>query len=907
MRKSIIPFFAAVLLLLAPGSVFAHATPVEIHPRSGEQLLTPPEEISIRFSERLEEGSSRIRLETTGGEKIGAEDALVDVVNPHRLLLPLETLPERTYIVSWSVVSADDGHFTKGSYAFAVGTSSGAIPQSAEVAVVQIASWGEVFAMFIEFLGNSLLWGALVLFAFVLRPLLRTSPRVSLLGRLYKGGVYGGVFIGVLGGVLQLLWKTRELASLHEIGFPEALLLYVETSAGSATLMRMGVLLLLAVLFVFLSRRVMSAERFGLFDVLLFAPLILFAFFRGIISHATANPFYPELSVFVNMLHLVEKDLWFGILIALSALLATSARDILPRILGRVFTLLALNFIALSLTATYIIWLHLKEFGNITSSLWGEAFVKLLAVSLVLVLLRTYHVLAYRYRAALFGKGFPFTLGLELAAGALVVLYSSLVIITSPPLLDTGKVFTAKEQGIEISLLRSPSEDAMALVTVENIGGEPLVLLGEEDGGLRAPLSKRFEGGYVFPRELLARGEEIHVVAPGKEGYDAHASFAVSPEDFEEREGHGRSFDLFTLLMIIIGILTALFAFLLYRLGKKESVIEVPRRSMPPLVIGVLLGLLLSYEIAAGAGALLGNPFKAACLRDGNMWHLMQPAKGGAATSATAREGCMLQGGQYHFADSREYEYLRHLSPAEVSFAAPERIRAEVPTKLEFTLREKDGTPAVLSVEHEKMLHVIVISGDMSSFSHVHPEDIGTADLADSKFSLEYAFPRAGEYIVAIDYLHGLTHESRQFRADVLSGAGQMSEPLLYESPQIMGPYRVSLSGQNLAAGKQSTLIYTIEKDGAPVLDLAPYLGAAMHVAVLKNDLSEFIHTHGEVHQPGVPPSAPGIHVHAPPPPRFGPSVEAHVTFPSPGTYTIFGEFKHGEEVIATHFSVMVE
>jgi hypothetical protein len=260
---------------------------------------------------------------------------------------------------------------------------------------------------------------------------------------------------------------------------------------------------------------------------------------------------------------------------------------------------------------------------------------------------------------------------------------------------------------------------------------------------------------------------------------------------------------------------------------------------------------------------------------------------------------------------------LRHASPvdpAEVSFAAPEAILAGVPAKLEFTFQEKKGTPAILSVQHEKLLHVIIIAADMSSFSHVHPEDIGTAEVESGKFSLEYAFPRAGDYIVALDYLHKSARESKRFRTTVGSGIAQAQEPYLYESPHIMGPYSISLETDAIEAGKEAALKYTVQKNGESVTDLVPYLGAAMHVAIVKNDLSEFVHTHGHAHEKvsdesDTPTPAPEGHaVHHPSlPSRFGPFVEAHVVFPTSGMYTVFGEFRHGEEVIATHFTVEVE
>ncbi|MBX9697850.1 MAG: hypothetical protein K2X74_00380, partial [Acetobacteraceae bacterium] len=112
-----------------------------------------------------------------------------------------------------------------------------------------------------------------------------------------------------------------------------------------------------------------------------------------------------------------------------------------------------------------------------------------------------------------------------------------------------------------------------------------------------------------------------------------------------------------------------------------------------------------------------------------------------------------------------------------------------------------------------------------------------------------------------------------------------------------------------------ATLSYEISKQGLPVKDLVPYLGAPMHVSVVKSDLSAFVHTHGEVHKPGdpIPPivvkdvkivhSMASMYM----PAQFGPMVETHVLFPSPGDYTVFGQFKEGERVVVTKFTVRVD
>jgi len=113
-------------------------------------------------------------------------------------------------------------------------------------------------------------------------------------------------------------------------------------------------------------------------------------------------------------------------------------------------------------------------------------------------------------------------------------------------------------------------------------------------------------------------------------------------------------------------------------------------------------------------------------------------------------------------------------------------------------------------------------------------------------------------------------------------------------------------SPEVLKAGKDATLVYYIRKDGQPVNDITPYLAAPMHIAIVKEDLSAFMHTHGEVHKNGAGMNQVGMQDTHEIPQKFGPEIEAHLQFPEPGKYHVFGEFKHNEKVITTHFTVEV-
>lgn len=214
-----------------------------------------------------------------------------------------------------------------------------------------------------------------------------------------------------------------------------------------------------------------------------------------------------------------------------------------------------------------------------------------------------------------------------------------------------------------------------------------------------------------------------------------------------------------------------------------------------------------------------------------------------------------------------------------------------IPTQLTFSLKDENNNPlADLKIEHERILHVQVISEDFHTFAHIHPEDFGDvtpAMMQTATFQVNYAFPNYGRYLIAVGYMHGMHHVSKTFLHDV----GERGVPLIYKDlsrSKNFNGYQISVTTKPtvLTAGEEVALHYRIERDSLLVPDLEPYLGAPMHFAIISADLSSYEHTHGEIHD--------------------GPEIEVHTTFPFPGLYNIFGEFKHQGRVIVTSFLLEV-
>jgi methionine-rich copper-binding protein CopC len=95
----------------------AHAFFQHAEPGVGSTMQTSPNEIKIRFSEKIEPASSNIQVFAASGKEVDKRDAHLDRSDPALLRVSLPQLGTGTYKVVWRVVSID-AHVTEGSFSF---------------------------------------------------------------------------------------------------------------------------------------------------------------------------------------------------------------------------------------------------------------------------------------------------------------------------------------------------------------------------------------------------------------------------------------------------------------------------------------------------------------------------------------------------------------------------------------------------------------------------------------------------------------------------------------------------------------------------------------------------------------------------------------------------------------------
>lgn len=237
-------------------------------------------------------------------------------------------------------------------------------------------------------------------------------------------------------------------------------------------------------------------------------------------------------------------------------------------------------------------------------------------------------------------------------------------------------------------------------------------------------------------------------------------------------------------------------------------------------------------------------------------------------------------------------------------------IIAGAPVSMKIHLEDADKKPLQgLLIHHDRILHAVIIGKDLNVFAHIHPEDVGPITdemLKKATFPLRFTFPKAGEYMIGLDFATEDGHYSKRVSLSV-SGRPRMSEPKIdISTKKDFGPYHVTLktSPSNIKLNTETLLRFIIRKNNKPVTDLEPYLGAPMHLAIVRMDLSEFIHGHGFV--PGALHSH-AEHLHTNSSERYGPEVDASIVFPARGVYKIFSEVQHGGKTLLFDFMVEVK
>lgn len=223
------------------------------------------------------------------------------------------------------------------------------------------------------------------------------------------------------------------------------------------------------------------------------------------------------------------------------------------------------------------------------------------------------------------------------------------------------------------------------------------------------------------------------------------------------------------------------------------------------------------------------------------------------------------------------------------AFTWNEPVRASNESELTIRITDQDGGPVQdFDVNHEKLLHLILVNRDLSFFDHIHPDY-----KENGVFTVNTTFPTGGDYKLFADFVPkgaGGATLSEWVQVEGEAGESSAIQPDSSLIKQVNGK-EIELSLSNTLSNEEVVLAYHIQdaKTKQGINNLEPYLGAVGHVVILSEDAEQYIHVHPLDER------------------STGPKAEFATTFPHSGIYKIWGQFQHQGEVMTVPFVVEIK
>ncbi len=199
--------------------------------------------------------------------------------------------------------------------------------------------------------------------------------------------------------------------------------------------------------------------------------------------------------------------------------------------------------------------------------------------------------------------------------------------------------------------------------------------------------------------------------------------------------------------------------------------------------------------------------------------------------------------------------------------------------KITITLNDSEGNLVdALKVNHEKLLHLIVVDDHLNQYYHLHPEKVGKG-----KFQIVQEL-KDGSYKAFID----IKPEKLSYHVTPVSfKVGEQQDSHSHNSLKVDSTLVKTVDGEttemdvsSFEAGSPVTLNFKLNES-----KLEPYLGAAGHVIILNEEATQYLHVH----------------------PLNDNEPIFETEFDQPGVYKIWAEFKQDGKVRVFPYVITVK
>lgn len=637
----LVTFFSLVLYSTA----FAHASLVKAEPPLGAALPKNPDKIKFFFSEEIEPKFSAFVLYDAQGSKL--KELPFALQDGLQVVLRLEPLANGTYTLAWKVLSAVDGHITKGVYPFVIGPSVSPLP--ATETTISAPSAFRISVRWLGFLAVMALVGG-----FFFRLLVLSSTTFPIFTAHFKVVFWMSWFIFIAAGLSDLVIQTIAVseASFNQI-FKEGILaqLLFQTRYGWLWLVRYALVLFIALLFAWQKASPWLLAALG----------ILMLLSISLSSHSAALESYAPLAVFADWVHLLAASLWIGGLLQLALFLPTlrhlkgeERAQIMSAFMPRFYQWAFISAAVLLLTGFHLTYRHIP---NLEAALWttsyGIAFIIKHLLLVALVALAGINLLWVWPR---FGKAPLRLLQFEALLATAIVFFAGLLTLVPPakqalqmtqaPQSHRPLLLTQQADGLTLVLMISSDKvgENEFDIFLANADGQPIhdallvllqfAFLGEDLGTISAITETQHDGHYKARGSFLsiAGHWQIEVLIRLKDrAEDVSAVFQIetkgatsngNSEHAPQEEKPSRVLQPWPIVALMFGASMILLTLILRHSAKVRLGLALVPAALGLLSIGFGTALLLSpaspqteplVETSLMAGKLLFDQHCAMC------------------------------------------------------------------------------------------------------------------------------------------------------------------------------------------------------------------------------------------------------------------------------------------------------
>lgn len=230
-------------------------------------------------------------------------------------------------------------------------------------------------------------------------------------------------------------------------------------------------------------------------------------------------------------------------------------------------------------------------------------------------------------------------------------------------------------------------------------------------------------------------------------------------------------------------------------------------------------------------------------------------------------------------------------STTKIELISPKNVSANKSIPLTIIVKNNNGTEVKnFDTFQTKQIHLIVVSDNLSYFTHIHPSYKG-----NGRFDVNETFPQPGSYTLFASYKPtGQEEQVAATKINIPGNASTVAETINYNRTDIVGNTKVNLNiPTNIKAGSEVNFLFDLQdkSNNQQIQNLQLYLGEKGHLVVIKQSesltASDYLHIH---------------------PLKDGSSGQVHfmTTFSQPGKYKLWLQFQRNNKINTASFWVNV-